>query len=163
MNETLSHFCVNKTFKKNFFSSWEFVTLNVLGLNIYGENRLRGTGTSSHFSHWLLAFLSCKKWPCLGALFLPSSRLNSHCLLGSSSLSGETRPRSGWFVFTIGPAVPGLLFQSWKPQVWTLRQKAENKNVKKNVKEVSVRLSPFCSELSLSLVLFSIPAINILL
>ena len=27
--------------------------------------------TSSYFSPWLFAFLSCKKWRCLGALFLP--------------------------------------------------------------------------------------------
>ena len=129
-------------------------------MNIYVENRLKELHLIS-----LLGFLpSCLArsdavWaPCS----FPSSRLNVHCPLGSSSLSGQPRPRSGWFVFTIGPAVPGLLFQSWKPQIWTLRQKAENKNVKKNVKELFVRLSPFCSELSLSLV-FSIPAINILL
>lgn len=135
VNETLSHFLVSKNLKENFFSPWEFVTLNPLGLSICVENRLRGTATLSYFSNWRLCLPVLWEVSVVWALCsFSSSRVNIRCPLDGSSLSGQPCPRSGWFVFSIGPAVPGLSFQSWKPQVWTLRQKTENKNVKKKVK-----------------------------
>lgn len=144
-----------KIWKINYFFLWGFVTLNSLGFSIYVANRLRGTGTLPSFSNWLLCF--CVLWE-VNVVWAPcsfsSSPVNIQGLLGSLSLPGWQRPRSGWFVFSIGPAVPGLLFQGWKPQVWTLRQTAENKNVKRKVRWHFVGIVDFLFE--------TIPAVNIL-
>lgn len=93
---TVSFPCEQK-FLKEFFLLRELDTLNPLGLSIYVENRLRGTRTLSCFSNWLLAFLSCKKWRSLGALFLPqletehslSAHLVAFLFLGNHALGQD--------------------------------------------------------------------------
>lgn len=160
MNETLSHFFVNKNFKNNLFFPLGFCHIKSTWFQNLCWNRLRATGTSPYFSNCLVCLPVLWEVNVVWASYsFSSSRVDIQGLLGSLSLCGRIRPRSGWFVFSIGPVVPGLLFQGWKPQVWTMRQKDENKNVKKKVKWHFVGLSTFCLKLGLSS--FGIPAINI--